>query len=1070
MYKKNLAIRTGVAILSATLALSNPISVLASPTFVSDVATSQFSFGYGSTAIAKIVIGDTEYFADSSMFSFDGQYLSLETSFLDMDWQGYISFNNKIYEVASVTASAQSNGVSVDGTLYENYYYEYEFDSYDAGKTYDVQFIITLSEVATTKTVPVSTNSGLWDYYYYGDWKNLNIKVNDTMYALSRDNAVDVTFNNGDTVKILAGDSYELWTGTVSVMGDNVSFSGSASTGWNCDVSYSDNKVSVEKTSDLGWGGVLAGYVSTSLYKYDFTAQADDGTPISGITITDDTAVPYNDIFRSGFVSGQTYTWGTGNSYTYTRNDETDEEAGTVTCTTDENGYTNMLVPIKNQYAIETFGANQFMSGNLYAILQSATPDYCRGMYVYANNGLVDIDTSMELNDGIYNATFDSIGVSTSLDADSSDEVLGDKYILSTATYNSDTVVLKDSFGNEIGTVTMSVDSVDCVTAVDDTYYLVGEAKNGNAIPKVSIEMADGVTDWKVSATYETDADSSYKGTFHIVATKTNKADISVYDVYGASVENGVIDASEATTIARYEESYIEPNSSVSLSNKGVQTIDGVEYTPIVGDDLTVQSKSRSVLSRVDAVQSSTVDVDIEANNSYSVYFYYSTPKEAPKTYTLKVIDVYGTDEVERESKVVESGYSYSYDKNEKEDWKVTGTDSYSGTVTQDTTIYFYYEKEAPKTYTLKVIDVFGTDEIERETKTVESGYSYSYEANEKDDWQVKGTSSYTGVVVEDTTLYFYYEKPAVEEKVNIKVFDHFGDSTEERINETVDKGTSYDYSSLTRDGWIATGTLNYNGVADNDIELHFYYKKPAVVENVNIKVFDHFGDDVEKRVDTDVEKGSEYSYSSLTREDWNVVGTDSYTGVADKDIELHFYYEKPAVTEMVNIKVIDVYPDGTVVRVDEQKEKGTSYSYDAIEKDDYVVTGTSHYDGVLSEDTVLYFYYEEEKAEVVTIKVYDHFGDDVEERVNKEIEKGTSYSYDALNRDDWKVTGETNYSGVADSDVELHFYYEQESIPTPEPEPSQPEEPKTGDVGSPFGVLSLASMLTFLFAWKKRK
>ena len=99
-------------------------------------------------------------------------------------------------------------------------------------------------------------------------------------------------------------------------------------------------------------------------------------------------------------------------------------------------------------------------------------------------------------------------------------------------------------------------------------------------------------------------------------------------------------------------------------------------------------------------------------------------------------------------------------------------------------------------------------------------GYVYSYEKNEIDGWKVKGTDSYSGTVTDDTTLYFYYEKP-----VNIKVYDHFGEDVEERLDITVDKGTSYDYDALQREGWLVVGTENYKGIADTDIELHFYYE-----------------------------------------------------------------------------------------------------------------------------------------------------------------------------------------------------------------------------------------------------
>lgn len=390
-----------------------------------------------------------------------------------------------------------------------------------------------------------------------------------------------------------------------------------------------------------------------SVFNYDFTAKADDDSPIAGISVTDDTAVPYYDWFTIGFESGKEYTWGTGNSYTYTEGGGgvVGDGTGTVTCSTDATGYTDMLVPIKNQSFINKYGANQFMSRNLRLQISSANPYSIHGD-VYVGNGLIDFDTDTLAGDGSgrkQNQTLDSLGVSTSFEKSGTLPVLGDYYEVCETSNIADTVTIKDTFGNEIGTVTMSVDSTDYLTDIDGTYSLVGKNKKGSVIPKATITMAEGVTDWRVSAEYETDGTGLYTGTFHITATKTNKADISVYDVYGAEVKGGVVDTSASTTIARFEEDYIEPNSSIEVSNKGEQTVDGVSYSPIVGEDLTVASKMSSVSSRIDAVTSDSVNVDIEPNGSYAVYFYYSSPKEAPKTYNLKVIDVYGSEEVVRD-------------------------------------------------------------------------------------------------------------------------------------------------------------------------------------------------------------------------------------------------------------------------------------------------------------------------------------------------------------------------------------------------------------------------------------
>ena len=766
MYKKNLAMRAGVVVMTGALTFgSMPINVFADVQLVESEASSRYDFD-NSVVTGKVIIDGVTHYIDSGKFNFtlsgSNGIVGIDESFLDRedDSTNIVTYSGKTYKIPNISATI--NGT--DSWMgYQDDIYGTVISGYDPDATYTVEFTYELEEIVTSKALDVSVESDAWKYFSYGTWKNLNVKVNDNMTALSKDSATNITFSDGDVVKVLAGDSYELWTGTVSVNGSNVYFTGNSSAkSYECNLVYADGVVSFKKLSDTGWGGAEGGVASTSTFTYDFTAKADDDSPIAGISVTDDTAVPFYDWFRSGFESGKEYTWGTGNSYTYTRDDG--DGTGTVTCSTDATGHTDMLVPIKNQSVINEYGANQFMSGNLQLQIWTATP-YSVSGNVYAGNGLIDFDTdSVVAGDEKgrkQNQTLDSLGVSTSLEKLGTSTVLGDYYQVIEASNRADTVIIKDTFGNEIGTVTMSVDSTDYLTDIDGTYSLVGKNKKGSVVPKATITMAEGVTDWRVSAEYETDASDLYAGTFHITATKTNKADISVYDVYGASVDGNSVDVSDAVTVARFEEDYIEPNSSIEVSNKGEQTVDGVSYSPIVGEDLTVASKMRSVSSRIDAVTSDSVDVDIEPNGSYAVYFYYSSPKEAPKTYNLKVIDVYGSEEVVRDTKTVASGYAYSYDKNEKGTWKVTGTDSYAGTVT------------------------------------------------------------------EDTTLYFYYTQPSVTEQVTIKVYDHFGETVEERVNKTVDKGTSYTYKSLSRDTWKVTGETHYNGVANKDVELHFYYALP---------------------------------------------------------------------------------------------------------------------------------------------------------------------------------------------------------------------------------------------------
>ena len=142
----------------------------------------------------------------------------------------------KFKATAVALAMAAVTAFSVGG----NYVYA------DANSNADIA--IQAEAVSESVVLPVSVASEAWIYSdgsrEFGTWKALNIKVNDTMYPLSKDGAVNVTFSNGDEIKIYSGDSYELWEGTISISGDEVNvtsqnnfYSGhTGTTRWGCNL------------------------------------------------------------------------------------------------------------------------------------------------------------------------------------------------------------------------------------------------------------------------------------------------------------------------------------------------------------------------------------------------------------------------------------------------------------------------------------------------------------------------------------------------------------------------------------------------------------------------------------------------------------------------------------------------------------------------------------------------------------------------------------------------------------------------------------------------------------------
>lgn len=280
-------------------------------------------------------------------------------------------------------------------------------------------------------------------------------------------------------------------------------------------------------------------------------------------------------------------------------------------------------------------------------------------------------------------------------------------------------------------------------------------------------------------------------------------------------------------------------------------------------------------------------------------------------------------------------------------------------------------------------------------------------------------------------------------------------------------------------------------------------------VSNPHIKVFDEYlidADTTDKvtRVDAeanDYSSGIVWSYNpssdrmgyqyngnlSVIAFDWdgnsvdvnaNFESIDASTGAVSfipedfKEIYITYQYSDGSVPPRpiagyYNLTVRDHFGLQTSIREKKVVPDGTPYNYDALSREGWIVVGSINYNGVVTGDTVLDFYYEREAdpqpdpepqptpdpeptpepqpvVQQYTITVYDHFGTSVELREQKTVDNGTVYSYSALERDDWKCTGYTNCDGVVNNaDVIIDFYYGEVIIPpAPEPQPISDPDP----------------------------
>ena len=420
----------------------------------------------------------------------------------------------KFKATAVALAMAAVTAFSVGG----NYVYA------DANSNADIA--IQAEAVSESVVLPVSVASEAWIYSEgsreFGTWKALNIKVNDTMYPLSKDGAVNVTFSNGDEIKIYSGDSYELWEGTISISGDEVNvtsqnnfYSGyTGTTRWGCNLVYSDGTLTLSKTKNYTNGGGIAFGGTQVSYMYDLTAKGQDGTPIEGVSVVQDVTqfdgFMLKNFVWSGYIKEHSE-WGNGNSFDVIEGESDNPWSFKSVVVTDQNGYADMHLPAECKYGdYEGEYPNVYVGGSANAFLSGS-----RNAYI--SNGLVDVT----IDDEYYTNT-KTLGIEPTFGAFGTDpdKILGDYYdAKKLSEKSSNTVTLKDTTGNDIAVVTMGIKETADIHLLGkdgETYKVTGLE------PVVDIKMADGVTDWTVSVT--SDDNNNADNTLHINAVKSGTA------------------------------------------------------------------------------------------------------------------------------------------------------------------------------------------------------------------------------------------------------------------------------------------------------------------------------------------------------------------------------------------------------------------------------------------------------------------------------------------------------------------------------------------------------------------
>lgn len=634
----------------------------------------------------------------------------------------------------------------------------------------------------------------------------------------------------------------------------------------------------------------------------------------------------------------------------------------------------------------------------------------------------------------------------------------------------------------------------------------------------------------------------------------------------------GYITYADGTPIAnKVIEIHSSPRTTTTDAN-GYYEIDNVEvgdHTFTIFEDAAKTVKIATADIVVSTPNNDTVtvtfkDTDTEVNTDTSQSNVLKIDAILP-LYNLKVVDEYYTDGSLEKSETrvdttLKKGDTYSYSALSPDGYTLEGSVTYAGTITENTILTFKYVKTTtppvippvtPTSYTLTVKDEYYIDgvlnkSVVRETKSVTLGESYNYNALSPVGYTVEGNTNYSGTITGNLTLIFKYVKTTSTPVVNnykVTVIDKYyrnDDSLESvstRCVDTYTEGSSYSYDALNPASYTVTSAKSFSGVVNSDITVTFTYKKDKEPEKptyVTIKVIDNYFDsssvlqDSVLRVETIVTSGTSYDYQALNPSGYTVSGDTRYTGKATSNITISFnYIQKEDEPTKYTITVIDEFYDaeGSLESADTRLvdvvNAGYIYSYNAINKLGYKVTGVSNYTGIANGDLVLTFTYQKEveKLKDYTITVIDryitntpvperytiteqHTTDDMhyETKINTVTnnesvitvtrvircsdvyKEGAEYYYEALNPAGYTVVGNKAYKGVVNSDMTLEFIYSKgfdspedipEDIEIPEPvNKDKFPEPKTGDTSLPWipVIPVVVTVLGVIIYKKKRK
>lgn len=389
---------------------------------------------------------------------------------------------------------------------------------------------------------------------------------------------------------------------------------------------------------------------------------------------------------------------------------------------------------------------------------------------------------------------------------------------------------------------------------------------------------------------------------------------------------------------------------------------------------------------------------------------------------------------------------SHNHEKIKSEEWEYVKTDGdkTEGTITKDTVVNYYFRKVKYKLI-VNYYDESGNP-IDKPSESMHDygiNYNTSYEHIINQGWEYVKTDGdpVSGIITKDTVVNYYFKR--LKYKLTVYYYDIKTNEIIDESNETREYGEEYttDYSKIDSKKWkyVKTDGDKTEGTITKDTVVNYYFDSVGYRLIVN-----YYEDGTDKKIiDSKIfsysyEDSYQTDYEDVDNKEWELVKVpDNYKGIVTEDIEVNYYFKKKKYKLTVNY-----YEEGTNKKIVDSYEKIFYYEDEYItdynkinDKEWKIVKVPDNYQGVITEDTVVNYYFKKVKYKL-TVNYYDENGNKIVESDEFVYGYNDEYvtDYEKVDSNKWElVEVPDNYKGIITGDTVINYYFKGNLIQNPQ-------------------------------------